>query len=152
MLKLKLQYFGQYFLLMWRADSLEKTLMLGKTESRRRGRRQQMRQGDGITSATHMSVSKLQEAVKDRESWCAAVHGVNRAEPEWASEQQLLNWIYQHIQRITHHEQVGFPPGMQGPFDIRKLIQYTPLTEGDKNHTIISTGAEKALDKIEHPS
>ena len=80
LLKLKLQYFGH---LMQRVNSLEKTLMLVKAEfKRRRGRRQQMRRGDGITSATHMSVSKLQEAVKDRESWCVAVHGVNRAEPE----------------------------------------------------------------------
>ena len=147
MLKLKLQYFGH---VMWKTNSLEKILMLGKTESRRRGRQQQMRRWDGITSATDMSLSKIQETVKDRESWCAAVHGVDRVGPEWASEQP--NWIYQHIQRITHHEQVGFPPGMQGPFNIRKLIQYTPLTEGDKNYTIISTDAEKALDKIEHPS
>ena len=66
--------------------------------------------------------------------------------------QILANQIQQYIERITHHEQVGIPPGMQGPFNIRKLIQYTPLTEGDKNHTIISTDAEKALDKIEHPS
>ena len=79
MLKLKLQYFGY---LMQRADSLERTLMLGKTESRRRGRRQQMRWWDGITSATDMSLSKLQETGKDRESWRAAVRGVERVGPE----------------------------------------------------------------------
>ena len=113
MLKLKLQYFGH---LMRRADSFEKTLMLGKIEGRRRRGRPKMRWLDGITDSMDMSLSKLRELVMDREAWRAAVHGVDKSRARLSDFTSTFHFHVLEKEMATHSSVLAWRiPGTAGP-------------------------------------
>ena len=126
MLKVRLQCFGH---LVWRADSFEKTLMLGKIEGRRRRGQQRMRWLDGITNLVDMSLSKLQELVMDREAWRAAVHGVTKS---WT---RLSNWTEMNRSMVTS-KILSFP---QCSWVISQK------SDGNKNHSSPLVPVQKCL-------
>ena len=146
MLKLKFQYFGH---LMWRADSVEKTLMLGKIEGRKRRGQQRMRWLDGITNLTDMGLSKLQELGMDREAWRAAVHGVAKSETQPSDWTDWLTGTSLVVQWLRLHMPSAGGPGLiprQGTRGYKlqprvqmlqvKILQDTGTKEKKRSHML----------------